>query len=82
MTEQIGGRYKTFGVLLLNDESSAIMDGLETTHNSRAEEITQAVFKKWINGGKTPVTWEYFVKILLRSGLETLATCVESGLTQ
>ena len=82
MAEQIGGQYKTFGVLLLNDESSAIMDGLETTHSSRAEEITQAVFKKWIISGMTPVTWEYFLKTLRRSGLETLATCIESGLTQ
>ena len=80
LAEQIGGRYRIFGTLILNDESNAIMGGLELTHNSRAEAITGAVFATWISSEKTPVTWDNFVSTLRRSGLERIATLVESGL--
>ena len=80
LAEQIGGKYRVFGTIILNDESHAIMDGLEITHNSRAEAITEAVFTKWVNSEKTPVTWDNLLSTLRRSGLERLATLVESGL--
>ena len=82
LAEEIQGKYKIFGTLILNDGSNAIMDGLECTHNGRALDISRAVLVKWINGEKTPVTWNQFLSTLQNSGLSTLATLVESGLTE
>ena len=83
LAEEVGGKcYRTFGTLLLKDESSAIMDGLEITHNSRVEDINRDVFKRWINTETTPVTWDNFLATLRRSRLQRLAALVESGLSQ
>ena len=81
LSEEIGGAYKTFGALLLEDKSGAIMSGLEKTHNSRAVDITHDVFVKWITENKSPPTWDAFLHTLRRAGLYTLASLVERGLT-
>ena len=81
LTEQVGDKFKTFGTLLLKDESGAIMSGLEHTYNGRVVDITHAVFTKWITSGCTPVTWENLLTTLRSSGLAKLAVLIESGLT-
>ena len=71
----------TFGTLLLGDKCGTIMGSLEIQHNRRAADIIQGVFTQWLTEGKTPVTWDYLLKILRRVGLERVAKLVESGLT-
>ena len=48
LTKKVGDNFKTFGTLLLKDESGAIMSGLERTYNGRVVDITRAVFTMWI----------------------------------
>ena len=81
LTVQVGDKFKTLGTLLLKDESGAIMNGFDHTHHGKAENITQALFTKWINSTPTPVTWENLLTALRSSELENLAELIESGLT-
>lgn len=80
LIREIGGNdYKTFGTLLLRDESSAILDGLVKTHNGRVDDITHDILKIWITEGRTPVTWDSFMTVLRDSCMNSLAELMESG---
>ena len=79
--EQISTKYRNFGIILLNDDSGAIVSGIEREKKDNANEINQAILEKWIGGrGRQPVTWDTLVKCLQDIDLAVLADKIEEVL--
>ena len=54
------------------------MDALSREYHLNAENITKAIFQKWLDGsGKTPVTWTTLVNVLRNAKLNVLADQIE-----
>ena len=71
---QIGTKYTSFGILLLNDSNAAQVKSIETKYHEDAQEINLEILRQWIEGiGKQPVTWRTLVDVLCKIGLTTLA---------
>ena len=65
IAQQIGVNYYKFGILLLNDTNGAIVKEVEKEHHHIAEDITIAIFRKWLEGmGEKPVAWSTLVTTL------------------
>ena len=62
---EVGVRYSSFGILLLNDANGAIVQALEMEHHRNAERINMAILQRWLQGmGVKPVTWSTLVDVL------------------
>ena len=76
--EQIGTKYRSFGILLLKDDSGTIISALEHEWNRDAEKINRTILEKWICGkGLEPFTWDTLVKCLRDVDLNVLANDIE-----
>ena len=65
ITVQVGAKYSTFGIFLLDDKTGAIIEELEIMHRGNAEEINKAILMQWLRGnGVKPVTWSTLVDVL------------------
>ena len=72
--QRIGFDYSIFGIFLLNDDNGTLVDALKSEHHHNAENITKAIFQKWLEGkGKTPVSWATLIDVLRMSCLDELA---------
>ena len=72
--QEIGTKYKTFGTILLEDDSGARVDDIVPEYGERAEHINTEILKEWLTGrGKQPVTWATLVEVLRDIELSTLA---------
>ena len=72
--QEIGTQYKTFGTILLEDDSGARVDNIVHEYRERAERINTEILQEWLTGrGKQPVTWETLVEVLHDIELSTLA---------
>ena len=72
--QEIGTQYKTFGTILLEDDSGARVDNIVHEYRERAERINTEILQEWLNGrGKLPVTWETLVEVLHDIELSVLA---------
>ena len=72
--QRIGVNYSTFGIFLLNDDNGTLVDALKSEHHHNAENITTAIFQKWLEGmGKKPVSWATLIAALRQATLNTLA---------
>ena len=79
--EEIGTNYKMFGTLLLEDDTGAIVSGIELAKMHAAAEINEAILQKWIGGkGQAPFTWDTLVQCLRDTELNTLANEIEEVL--
>ena len=77
--EQIGTKYTSFGILLLNDSNAARVKAIETKYHEDAQEINLEILRQWIEGnGKQPVTWRTLVDVLCKIGLTTLADDIKA----
>ena len=64
---EVGVRYSSFGIFLLNDANGAIVQALEMEHHWNAERINMAILQRWLQGmGVKPVTWSTLVDVLRR----------------
>ena len=71
---EIGAKYATFGIFLLEDKTGAIVEALEMEHHQNAERINMAILQQWLQGrGVKPVTWSTLVTVLQRIGMGSLA---------
>ena len=71
--QRIGVNYSTFGIFLLNDDNGTLVDALTREHHHNAEDITKAIFQRWLEGkGKTPVSWATLIGALKWVGLDEL----------
>lgn len=61
----VGANYSKFGILLMEDNTGAIVGALEVEHAKNAERITMAILQRWLQGtGLKPVTWSTLVTVL------------------
>ena len=79
MIQSVGTRYPTLGIFLLEDDNGVLVDALTLEHQHNAEEITHAIFLRWIGGtGRKPTTWRTLVDVLRQSQLATQALAIET----
>ena len=77
--KEIGANYLTFGKLLLNDNTGAIVDSIAHNHADNLEQINADIFEQWIAGrGKHPITWKTLIEVLRDVGLIILAGEIEA----
>ena len=69
------GKYKTFGMCLLQDENGEVVDLLKKTHaHDGPEGITDAIIQKWLTSGAAPTrTYQHLIECLRQSELGALA---------
>jgi len=78
--QEIGIQYKTFGTILLADDSGARVDNIVHEYRERAEDINTKILQEWLNGrGKQPVTWATLVEVLRDIELSTLAVDISTS---
>ena len=72
--EQIGDKYHTFGVKLLDDKTGSRMRALERQLHNNPEDINNEILIRWINGeGREPRNWATLVVVLQECKLATLS---------
>ena len=80
--QEIGVKYREFGLLLLEDHNGARIRALALKHNNDsndANEINIEIIEEWIAGkGKHPVTWKTLTQVLRDIELSTLADEIEA----
>ena len=79
MPAEIGTKYKTFGILLLDDRSGERVSAIAEKCMNDAEKTTANILTVWIAGkGKHPVTWKTLTEVLHDSELSVLAGEIEA----
>lgn len=78
--EQIGVHYRKFGLLLLNDDTGAVVLGLERACFYNPAEINRAILQRWLERQHTELTWSRLVQCLKDIGFNTLASDIDSCL--
>ena len=77
--QEIGVKYRNFGLLLLEDHNGARIHALAYKHNNDANEINREIIEEWVAGkGIHPVTWKTLVQVLRDIELPTLAEEIEA----
>eukprot|EP00731_Ephydatia_muelleri_P006436 Em0003g684a len=81
VAEQIGVYFTTFGILLLNDDTGAVVQAIARQHMLNAEQINMEIFRRWLQGsGRRPVVWQTLVECLDQAGLKRLAEIIQARL--
>lgn len=76
--EQIGVKYKIFGIHLLEDATGAVTDAIERQCLLIAADINMKIIQRWITGqGKKPITWSTLTDVLRDIELSELADKIE-----
>jgi len=76
---EIGTKYKTFGILLLEDRTGERVSSIAEKCMNDAEKTTANILIEWIAGkGKHPVTWKTLTEVLHDSELSVLAGEIEA----
>ncbi len=76
--KEIGTRYSDFGTLLLEDNTGAVIQGLETRCGNDSVRINREILSGWLQGeGKKPVTWATLIGVLRDINMDTLAEDIE-----
>ena len=77
--QEIGVKYRDFGLLLLEDHNGARIRALALKHMNDSNEINIEIIEEWIAGkGKQPVTWKILTEVLRDIELSTLAEEIEA----
>lgn len=77
----IGTKYANFGIVLLENETGAIISAIEAQHLGNPVSICLEVLKRWLQGqGRHPVTWGVLVEVLRSIKLNVLAEDIEYSL--
>lgn len=72
--EEIGSRYKDFGMLLLDDELGAVTEYIASAKQNNVAEINREILSRWVEKeGKLPVTWATLIGVLEDIGRSGLA---------
>ena len=79
--ERICPHYHIIGILLLEDETGAVVDGIVKENRGYPMEITLVILKKWLQDqGQQPVTWGTLVDVLRDANMSVLANDIETQL--
>lgn len=72
--EEIGARYRDFGMLLLDDELGTLTEYIASVKQNNPAEINRDILSRWVEGeGKRPVTWSTLIGVLEDIGRVGLA---------
>ena len=75
--QEIGTKFKEFGVFLLQDRTGSRVDTLTYENNNNVERINIAILCEWLQGkGRRPVTWQTLVSTLHDTEMNTLAETI------
>ena len=81
IVENIGDKYRTFGIFILEDDNGAITDGITTGERGQPDAINHTILTRWLQGtGRAPQTWNTLVSVLDEVGLRNLASTVRANL--
>ena len=80
MPLRVRDKYRTFGIILLQDDTGEKMAIIDNDCRGKAEEMTLAVLGKWVRGGGMSVTWESLITALRKCELLLLADQIETAL--
>ena len=81
--QEIGTKYTTFGILLLEDKSGMRIETIAHKHMKDAEKINIEVLQEWIAGrGLCPVTWQTLTDVLCDVELSVLAKEIQNVKSQ
>ena len=79
LPQEIGVKYREFGLLLLEDHNGARIRALAHKHREDSEHINIEILSEWISGsGRQPVTWKILTEVLRDIELSTLAGEIEA----
>ena len=73
MPSEVGTKYFTFGVLLLDDTTGKRVESIRYECHDKPERIAQMILGEWLEGKGLPVTWQSLIKSLKDTELFTLA---------
>ena len=75
--EKVGGNYRKFGTLLLDDDTGNLVEIAEKSCHYQPDDIVTSILHKWLQEEPTPMTWDNLTKVLRDCGLQTLADYVQ-----
>ena len=78
IAEEIGDEYKTFGILLLEDETGQKVRSMEIKHHFDPSNINTQILEEWIKGKGKPLTWDTLTEVLCDTKLTTIATDIKT----
>lgn len=73
--QEVGKHYKTFGILLLKDDTGCLVDAIEGTSPSN---IVISILQKWIAGRGRPRTWQALIDTLKDCELTAFADKIKT----
>ena len=77
--QEIGVKYREFGLFLLEDHNGARIRSIAHKHNNDADQINTEVLEEWVAGkGRHPITWKTLIEVLNDIELSTLAEDIEA----
>lgn len=80
--EQIGAKYREFGVLLLEDGNGAVVTYIAKQNHYNAVDVNNDILMRWLeDDGKKPVTWSTLISVLNDVGLKALAKTIKDSLS-
>ena len=72
--DEVGAKYQSFGILLLEDKTGAHVRSLVTKHSKDCESINLEIVQEWLQGrGAKPVSWKTLTRILKAVKLTVIA---------
>ena len=70
---------RTFGILLLNDDTGSRLDTIITNHGHRSDSnVAITILQQWIEGKGVAVTWESLRKVLIDADLSDVAKQIKT----
>lgn len=76
---EIGTRFTTFGILLLEDQTGTMVTAIADKHRGDAEQIVIEIFQKWLTGNGKSLSWKALIGVLRDTGLNVLASDIEDA---
>ena len=76
--QEVGGDYKKFGVLLLNDKAGKKVKAMKMECLGDPEGVVQSILQEWLLGRGLPVTWETLIETLRSTNLSDFADKVQA----
>ena len=81
LAQEVGDKYYSFGILLLDDKTGARIRAIEREKMKNAKEINLQIFEEWVQGGgENPASWETLISVLEKCELNQLARSIEAKL--
>ena len=77
--EKVGPHYRTFGTLLLQDDTGTQGASITMFCHYQPDDIVIGILRKWLQKEPTPVTWDNLIKVLRDCDLKPLAEHVDKN---